>query len=98
MKRTANLLVIAALSSVYGTALAAASPTFPEGAQEFPPIQASGTYMDRHSESVKTQRSVPGPSSAPMFDPIQSQDTYMTHHANDIETQRSIMYPSSARD
>jgi hypothetical protein len=98
MKRISTALLIASLSSLSGAALADSDSVFPNGAQEFPPISATETYMDRHSESARRQPSFAGPTSAVMWDPIRSQDTYMLRHLDDIETQRSIPFPSSAAD
>jgi len=97
MKRTSTVLLIAALSSIYTAALAADS-VFPSAAQEFAPINGSGSYMDRNRESARSQRSFAGPTSAVMWDPIQSRDTYMLRHLHDIETQRSLPFPYSTPD
>ena len=97
MKRTSIVVLAISLSGISSLS-AAASSVFPSAAQEFPPIQAKETYMQRHRADVAMQRTVAGPSGAVMWDPIQSRDTFMLRHLNDIPQQRDVAFPSSARD
>ena len=98
MKRLSTALLIAALSSLSAGALAASVSVVPQATPETDPFHSTRTYMDKRSETARTQPTREGPSSARESYPITPRTTYMLRHLGDIETQRSSPFPYSVPD
>jgi hypothetical protein len=98
MKRLSTALLIASLSSLSATALAASVSVVPQATPETDAFHSTRTYMDKRNESAQTQPTREGPSSARESYPITPRTTYMLRHLADIEAQRSSPFPYSTPD